>query len=115
VAKAWSWLKQRATQVLGACVALLLLALGVGWLWRRQALGGLKDKLKVTEVQRDIAGLDARREALQEQSAAVELKVEANDTELAENQRQLDAPETDTSGMDAEEVSEAFKALWSKR
>lgn len=112
-ARAWAWLKEWGGVLFGAIAAVLVLAIGGGWLWQRKQreLGAVKDELAVVEAQRDIAALTSRRDALIEQSDAKDPRVAEIDRDLAANRRRVIEAHENAEGMSDREVEDAFAGL----
>lgn len=106
---AWAWLRKWGLAIAG----ILLLALGAGWLWRRKQreLGRVRDQLAVEESRREIAALQAQRDAVLARVDEHEPEVAAIDRQLADNRRRIVEAHEHGRGLSDEEVEDAFAKL----
>ena len=84
---AWAWVKRWGAAIAGV----LLVALGAGWLWRRQqaALGRAKDTAAVAEARREMDALRATRAEVARQVGEQDAAIAAIDSRIAESKRRI--------------------------
>ena len=106
---AWEWACDHAVALLSLTIALLAAYAGVQ-LWRKRA-GSLKDEVQVLKAQREIAGLRARRELLDEQSEEKSEEIQALDKALLDNKRRIVSAHQRVEEMPDEQIEDEFRKL----
>jgi predicted Holliday junction resolvase-like endonuclease len=113
----WAWVKSHSSLVLGGLVSLLLAIITLGAYNRK--VGRLKDALKVEEAMREVAALEARRDAavateaqLADKDARRAAKDSDLDAKIAEAKRQAVAASEAVEGRTNEEVAARFNELY---
>ena len=117
---AWAWIKANAVAMLGGLAAVLLGALAWGAYERK--VGKLKDNVKVERAMKNVAALEAKRDAhmaaeaeLSEADAQLEAKDADLVVELAAAKKAVVEVVEVVEGRTDDEVVARFNALYRRR
>jgi len=103
VTKVWGWFKKWGLLILG----ILLLLVGIGWVWQRARLGKVRDRLAAEQALRKVHTLRATRAMLKGRVREEDEAIEAIHRQLDENKKKyIEAHEVGEGKSDEEMLAE---------
>jgi hypothetical protein len=106
---AWFWVKDNAVAVLGFIA--IVLAFILYRKWKTDQVNSLKDAIAVSDAEKEIAVLEAEKEAIDTRVAEREVTINRIDKTLEENKRRIVEARTGTKELSSEEILSEYERL----